>query len=139
MLLQLIVSGIMMGVLYGFIAVGFVLICKATGNFNLAQGQLVTLGAYLAWTGIQALNLPLYLAILWLFVCSGVIGILIGRFLMRPLTGQPLLAMVMMTIALSLFLDGAIIGIWGADFRKLPGFYNVRLINFYDIELILLR
>jgi branched-chain amino acid transport system permease protein len=129
------VSGALIGIMYGFIAVGFILIAKATGNYNLAQGELVMLGAFLAWTGLQLLNLPFYLTILWLFVCSIVIGTLIGNFLLRPLTGQPILALVMMTIALSLLLNGAAIGIWGADFRTLPELFHVKLIKLGNIEL----
>ena len=118
--LQLILSGLMVGSIYSLIALGFVLIYKSSSIINVAQGQMLMVGAFTAWTFIVGFSLPVPLALLLTVLVAMGLGILIERFALRPLIGQPILAVVMMTIALAALLDGITLLFWGGDLKSLP-------------------
>lgn len=120
--LQLILTGVMVGSIYSLVALGFVLIYKSSGIINVAQGQMLMVGAYVAWSLMVGLHLPVPVALLLTIVIAMLIGVLIERLALRPLIGQPILAIVMMTIALAAFLDGMTSLIWGANWQTFPDF-----------------
>lgn len=120
--LQLILTGVMVGSIYSLVALGFVLIYKSSGIINVAQGQMLMVGAYIAWSLMVGLHLPVPVALLLTIVIAMLIGVLIERLALRPLIGQPILAIVMMTIALAAFLDGMTSLIWGANWQTFPDF-----------------
>lgn len=111
--LELVISGIALGAVYGLVALGFVLIFKSTGIFNLAQGQLVLIGAFMAFAFSVQAGLPFWLAAGFALVFSFLLGLLIERILLRPMIGQPVLSLVMMTIGLSITLRALVLFIWG--------------------------
>lgn len=82
---QLIVSGIAAGALYALVAIGLVLIYKATEIVNFAQGESVTVGAYMGWMFITELHLPYFVALGLVVVCSAIVGMLVERLAYRPL------------------------------------------------------
>jgi branched-chain amino acid transport system permease protein len=114
MLPQLLASGAMTGVIYGLIALGFVLIYKGAKVFNLAVGEMVMLGGFVFWTAIFVLKLPIWLSVILALAGLLILGLAVERFTFRPLIGQPLLSSVMMTIALALILRGFVVLVWGA-------------------------
>lgn len=109
---QQIVTGILNGGIIGLIALGIVLIFKASEVFNFAHGHMVMLGAFFTWWFSggagedQFFNLPFWAALLMALVVSALIGLLIERLALRPMTGQPLLAIILMTLGLSQLLEG---------------------------------
>lgn len=116
---QAIVTGILNGGVLGLIALGLVLIYKSSEVFNFAQGHLLMLGAFLAWwfarayeKGSELFNLPqqgyaeLGFAVLAAFGVVAFIGFLIERAALRPLSGQPLLSIVLMTLGLAQLIEG---------------------------------
>lgn len=110
---QQLVNGLMYGGTLALIALGIVLIYKSSEVFNFAHGHLVMLGAYLTWwfaggaeDGSELFNLPLGAAIIAAVLVSVLLGFLIERLTLRPMTGQPLLAIVLMTLGLSQILEG---------------------------------
>jgi branched-chain amino acid transport system permease protein len=112
---QAIVTGILNGGVIGLIALGVVLIYKSSEIFNFSQGHLLMLGAYLTWwfaganeTGDELFNLPLGFAVLAALITMAILGFLIERLTLRPMTGQPLLSIVLMTLGLALFLEGLV-------------------------------
>jgi len=112
---QAVVTGIINGGVIGLIALGVVLIYKSSEIFNFSQGHLLMLGAYLTWwfaganeTGTELLNLPMGLAVLAALLVMALIGFIIERAALRPMTGQPLLSIVLMTLGLALFLEGVV-------------------------------
>jgi branched-chain amino acid transport system permease protein len=119
MLAQVLFSGLALGSIYGLVALGFAVIFKATEVFNFSQGMLVVCGAFLAVTSISVLQLPFALAVLFILVGSTVIGVLIHMFLIQPLSGRPMLAVIMVTIALSMVLRAIIEMIFGPQGRNL--------------------
>lgn len=115
MFLQLLLSGIMVGAVYGLIALGFVLIYKSSGVINMAQGEMVMMGAYFCYTGLEIINMPSFLSFFFTFILCTILAIIINRIGIRPLIGQPLLSIVMMTIVLSIALRGITTLAWGAE------------------------
>jgi branched-chain amino acid transport system permease protein len=120
LLFQSLVVGIAVGAVYGLVALGFVLIYKSTGVLNVAQGGLVMLGAFFCYTAASQVGLPFPLAFLAALAASFVLGMLIDRVLLRPLVGQPLLAVVMMTIALLSAINGVVVAAWGVLYYTYP-------------------
>ena len=114
-LLQIAVDGTLTGLVYGLVALAFVVIFRASRIVNLAQGQLVLLGAYVMGTLLQIMPLPL--AITLALGASVLVGALIERWVFRPLIGQPVFAIVMASIGLLILLQGFVQLVWGAQTR----------------------
>jgi branched-chain amino acid transport system permease protein len=120
--LQLAVTGFSVGIVYALIAIGFVIILKCSQAFNIAQGHIVMIGGYLGFTFLVMVSLPLWAALLAAIATAVIMGLLIERLTLRPLVGQPVLAVVMMTIALGFcILEGLAILIWGGEFKVYSG------------------
>ena len=98
-LLQLIVGGTAQGCVYGLIALGFVLIYKATEMVNFAQGDLMMLGACVALTFIGTMGLNYWLGFLVAALCMAVFGYLLDAVVLRRIIGQPQFAVVILTIS----------------------------------------
>jgi branched-chain amino acid transport system permease protein len=110
---QQVVTGILNGGIIALIALGIVLIFKASEVFNFAHGHLVMVGAFLTWwfaggsgAGGELFNLPFWAALSMALVISALLGLMIERLALRPMTGQPLLAIILMTLGLSQLLEG---------------------------------
>ena len=110
--LQYLISGIMTGGIYGLIGVGIVIIFKATQVFNFAVGTLMTLGALICVSLITQFHLPFWLAVPATLALAGIIGILIERVGLRPLLSQPVLSLVMATLAIESILRGLMLMVW---------------------------
>jgi branched-chain amino acid transport system permease protein len=120
--LQLVVTGFSLGMVYALIAIGFVIILKCSDAFNLAQGHFVLIGGYLGFTFLVLFHLPVWFAIVLAIIVAVILGILIERLTIRPLIGKPDLAIIMMTIALSVVLEGIVMLIWGGEYKT---YHNV--------------
>ena len=130
--LQLIVSGLANGCVYGLIALGFVLIYKATEQVNFAQGDMMMLGAFVALgLGNDAyLGIPFWLACVGAVLAMAAIGWSIERTVLRRLLGQPQIAVMILTIALGFLLRFVAGAVWGHDpltFENPVAGTNVRL------------
>ena len=121
-IIQFFINGVIMGGIYALIALGFVLIYKASKVLNFAQGELVMVGAFsfLAFYSV----LPLWLALLLTIILAGLIGFLIERIVLRPLIGEPILSVIMVTLALSYLMRGIILTLFGPDIKPFPQFIS---------------
>jgi branched-chain amino acid transport system permease protein len=121
-LLQLTVSGVAMGCIYALIALGFVLVYKATEVVNFAQGDVMMLGAFVAFTFAGIWQLPFALAVLFAVLVLAGFGAVFNSILLRPLIGQPAFSAVMVTIAVGFVLRGVATMVpgWGTDTHALP-------------------
>jgi branched-chain amino acid transport system permease protein len=119
--LQLVISGFALGMVYALIAIGFVVILKCSKAFNIAQGHFVMIGGYLGFTFLVTFHLPVWAAILAAIATAIVMGLLIERLTLRPLVGQPVLAVIMMTIALATVFEGLATLIWGGEYKAYHG------------------
>ena len=106
--LQLLISGIAQGCIYGLIALGFVLIYKATETVSFAQGELMMLGAFGGLASMSMLGFPFWLAVLASIVGMGLFGFLLERIVIRPILGQPAFSIVMLTIGIGYVARGLI-------------------------------
>ncbi len=118
--LQMIITGTATGGVYGLIALGFVLIFKATGILNLATGAFMTLGAYICLTVLGQFGAPFWVAFLCTLVFAILLGIVLDRIIFRPLIGEPIISVVRVTIGLSSILQGLTHVIWSPDYRSFP-------------------
>jgi branched-chain amino acid transport system permease protein len=120
--LQLVVSGAAIGCIYALIALGFVLIYKATETVNFAQGDLMMVGGFVGLTGMTVLGLPFWAAFLLAVLAMALLGMLTERALLRPLLGQPAFTVVMLTIGIGYLARGLItmIPVWGTETHTLP-------------------
>jgi len=112
---QLAISGMALGCVYALIALGFVLIFKATEVINFAQGEFMMLGAFVAFSLLNYGHLPFWLSVLLTLMIMAAFGGLLDRVVMRYLVGEPIFAMVMFTIGLSIFLRSVAGMIWSTD------------------------
>jgi branched-chain amino acid transport system permease protein len=119
--LQLVVTGLAQGMVYALIAIGFVIILKCSEVFNIAQGHFVLIGGYLGYTFLVTFGLPVWVALALAIVTSVIMGLLIERLILRPLLGEPVLAVVMATIALATILGGLATLLWGGEYRAYHG------------------
>jgi branched-chain amino acid transport system permease protein len=130
--LQIIISGIAQGCIYGLIALGVVLIYKATETVSFAQGELMMLGAFIGLIVMTAIGFPFWLAFAAAVVAMGAFGIALERLVIRPILGQPAFSIVMLTIGIGYVARGAItmVPALGTETHTLPvpykdGVWNV--------------
>jgi branched-chain amino acid transport system permease protein len=118
--LQLVINGVVVGSIYALVALGFVIIYKASGILNFAQGEFLVLGAYVCLTILSAGRVPLVPAFFLTMVFSAALGVLLERLILRPLIGEPVISVIMVTLGLSSILRAVVQGIWGTDTRPFP-------------------
>lgn len=116
--LEVLISGLLSGVMYALVALGFVLIYKASGVFNFAQGAMVYLAA-LAVVGCMEQGAPLWLAIIFSFIIMTLFGIATEKFVLRKLVNQPPITLFMATIGLAFFIEGLAPILFGSQPRAL--------------------
>ena len=126
---QLLVGGIAQGCVYGLIALGFVLIYKATEMVNFAQGDLMMLGACVALTFIGTMGLNYWLGFLVAALCMAVFGYLLDAVVLRRIIGQPQFAVVILTISLGFLFRAAAGFIWGHEPQSFETPFTNRIIN----------
>ena len=119
-LLELVITGLVVGSVYALVALGFALIYKASDVINFAQGELLLVGAYVTLVLVVTYQVPFLAALAISLLVSGVLGILIERLVLRPFIGEPVISVIMATIGLSSALRGLIQVIWGTDTRTFP-------------------
>ena len=117
LVLQIIVAGIAQGCVYGLIALGFVLIYKATETVNFAQGELMMLGAFTGLACMGLFGLPFWLAAVAAVLVMAGVGMLVERLVIRPVLGQPAFSIVMLTFGLGYVARG---GVAHQESRALP-------------------
>jgi branched-chain amino acid transport system permease protein len=127
---QLLVSGVAAGALYALVAIGLVLIYKATDIVNFAQGESVTVGAYLGWLFVSGLHMPYFLAIAAVMVVSAGVGIVIERVAYRPLISSPPFTVILATLAVGLIIKNVIRLVWQDTPRTISGALSAEPIEF---------
>jgi branched-chain amino acid transport system permease protein len=115
---EVLIGGLLSGIMYSLVALGFVLIYKASGVFNFAQGALVFFAA-LTFVGLQEKGLPFWLALPATLAVMVLLAIVIERTVLRPLVNQPQITLFMATIGLAFFIEGLAQMMWGANVRGL--------------------
>lgn len=116
--IQLVLSGVVVGAIYGLVAMGFAVIFKATGIVNFAQGEIAMVTAYTTWSLANLLGTGAIVTIVIAIVLGALFGLLCERLIMRAMLGEPVLSVVLVTIGLAVVLRALVTIIWGASPHK---------------------
>lgn len=121
-IIQLALSGIANGAIFALVALGFVLIYKSSDVINFAQGELLLIGAYLTYTMVEMFGLWWPIGVVIAVVLAAAVGVVIEQLVLRPLIGEPVISVIMVTIGLSSLLRAIVGAIWGVTPRPAPQF-----------------
>lgn len=121
-MLQMIVSGVALGAIYGLIALGIVMVFKATGILNFAHGEAAMLSAFVAFT-LFKLGMPLWAVVPLTLLFGAALGMAIERFIIRRFIGKALLSSAICTLGLFLVFGDLAIWVWGKDTQELPSIF----------------
>jgi branched-chain amino acid transport system permease protein len=117
---QLVINGLVIGSIYALLALGFVIIYKSSGIFNFAQGEFLMLGAYVCLAVVVEFGIPFWWGFLLTLAFAALLGVLIERLVLRPMIGEPVISVIMLTLGLASVLRAIVQGIWGTDTRPFP-------------------
>ncbi len=135
MLAQQIVNGLAIGCIYALVAIGFVLIYKATEVINFAQGEIMMVGAFIAFTCINLMHLPFLFALIITLLTIAMLGALMEFVFVKPLVGETPLSIAMLTIGLGIFIRSIAGMIWGYDTHKFDAGITDQTIRIGDIAI----
>ena len=134
LLFQLIVNGLIVGTLYGVVAMCFVLIYKSTQVVNFAQGEFLLIGAWTCWWLVTSLQLPFWAAFPLTFLFMMAFGIALQMVVLRPLIGEPTISVIMVTIGLSIFFQAVIKSIFGVWPQPFPDIFPVKAVDVLGLQ-----
>ncbi|MGC1562981.1 MAG: branched-chain amino acid ABC transporter permease [Bradyrhizobium sp.] len=132
--LQFLISGLVVGSIYGLIGVGFTCIYNVTGIINFAQGDFAMVGAMSAIT-FQTAGMPMWLAIILAIIVTCLVAAVIERSAIRPVRGDVMRGIIV-TIGVGVVLQGVAAIVWGTDAQPMPVFSDEQLIHFFGATLM---
>lgn len=127
---QILIIGVSQGCVYGLIALGFVLIYKATEVVNFAQGDLMMIGMFIAFTFLNILEMPFWLGFICTCASMALVGMLLERSLLRPMIGEPTFAVLMLTVGLGFLLRALAISLWGPEPKSIENPFVGNVLRF---------
>jgi len=129
LLLQLVLNGVIIGALYGVVAMSFVLIYKSTQVVNFAQGEFLLIGAWVCWAFLVKFGLPFWLGFLLTLAFMFVFGVLLQVVVLRPMIGEPIISVIMLTIGLSIFFQAGMSWMFGEFVQPFPRVFDTEVVN----------
>ncbi|MBF0332030.1 MAG: branched-chain amino acid ABC transporter permease [Alphaproteobacteria bacterium] len=133
-LFQLAVNGIIVGTLYGVVAMCFVLIYKSTQVVNFAQGEFMLIGAWVCWALLVHFQLPFWLGFLVTLAFMMAFGVLLQVVVLRPMIGEPIISIIMVTIGLSLFFQAAMKWMFGVNAQNFPRVFEADSVDIFGLS-----
>ncbi|MBF0288210.1 MAG: branched-chain amino acid ABC transporter permease [SAR324 cluster bacterium] len=137
--MEVLIAGLLAGVMYSLVALGFVLIFKASGVLNYAQGTMALFAA-LSFVSFVEMGINFWVALLLTAIIMVILAFVVERVVLRPLVNQPLITLFMATIGLSFFLEGFAQALWGSQVHRLelgisddPIFIGDIMVSQFDI------
>src|SRR3977135_2265536 len=134
-LIQLLVNGLVVGTLYGVVAMSFVLIYKATQVGNFAQGELLLVGAWVCWALLTKYQVPFYLGMPLTLVFMFAFGIAIQIVILRPMIGEPIISVIMVTVALSTVFHASLKWFSGVTPQPFPRVFPSQSVNVAGLQI----
>lgn len=134
-LTQLLVNGFIIGLLYGVVAMSFVLIYKSSMVVNFAQGEFLLIGAWVCWWLLAQFPLPFYASFILTLIFMSVFGILIQLVVLRPLIGEPVISIIMVTIGLSIFFQAIMKWMFGVFAQPFPEIFADKSIQILGLNI----
>lgn len=135
LLLQLVVNGLIVGALYGVVAMSFVLIYKASQVVNFAQGEFLLIGAWVCWWLLTTYQLPFLVGMGITFAFMLIFGIALQVVVLRPLIGEPIISVIMVTIGLSIFFQALCKWLFGVFAQPFPPIFQTQSVSFLGLEI----
>jgi branched-chain amino acid transport system permease protein len=134
LLLQLTLNGLIVGALYGVVAMSFVLIYKASQVVNFAQGEFLLVGAWVCWWFLTTWQLPFLLGFLFTLAFMTVFGLVLQVVVLRPLIGEPVISVIMATIGLGIFFQALMKWMFGVFAQPFPPVFTTERISVAGLE-----
>jgi len=134
LLLQLIINGLIIGTLYGVVGMCFVLIYKASQIVNFAQGEFLLIGAWVCWWILTEFSLPFYAGFLITLAFMMVFGILLQVLVLRPMIGEPIISVIMVTIGLSIFFQAIMNWMFGVFVQPFPPIFETKSVDILGLN-----
>jgi branched-chain amino acid transport system permease protein len=134
LLLQLTLNGLIVGALYGVVAMSFVLIYKASQVVNFAQGEFLLVGAWVCWWFLTEWQLPFYAGFAFTLVFMMLFGLVLQVVVLRPLIGEPVISVIMATIGLGIFFQALMKWIFGVFAKPFPPIFETEQIRVLGLE-----
>src|SRR5947199_4836120 len=134
-LIQLLVNGLVVGTLYGVVAMSFVLIYKATQVVNFAQGELLLIGAWVCWALLTKYQLPFWIGMPVTLLFMFIFGIAIQVIVLRPMIGEPIISVTMVTIALSEVFQASLKWIFGVNPQPFPRVFTSQSVSLFGLQI----
>ncbi len=135
LLAQLLIYGFVVGTLYGVVAMSFVLIYKATQVVNFAQGELLLIGAWVCWALLTKFQVPFWIGMPITLVFMFIFGVLIQIVILRPMIGEPIISVIMVTIALSTVFQAVMKWIFGVNLQPFPPVFATTTVDFFGLKI----
>jgi len=134
-MVDILLQGLFVGGVYALIAMGFAMIFKSSQVFNLAYGEQILIISYVLYWLLNTVGMPTWAAVIIVFILGAALGFVIERAAIRPLLGQPFLALLMMTLMLGFLLKGIAVLIWGGQSFSFP-FAPGGMINIGSVQIL---
>ena len=134
LLLQLLINGFIVGALYGVVAMCFVLIYKASQVVNFAQGEFVLIGAWACWWLVTSMKLPFWIGFPACLVFMAILGFLVQVIVLRPLIGEPVISIVMVTIGMSIFFQALLKWMFGVFVQPYPQVFATQSVRIFGLN-----
>jgi branched-chain amino acid transport system permease protein len=134
LLIQLLVNGLIIGTLYGVVAMCFVLIYKSTQIVNFAQGEFLLIGAWVCWWLLTYWQLPFWIGFPITLAFMMVFGILLQVIVLRPMIGEPIISVIMVTIGLSIFFQAMMKWIFGVWAKPYPEVFGTKAVDILGLN-----
>jgi len=134
LLFQLLLNGLIVGALYGVVAMSFVLIYKASQVVNFAQGEFMLIGAWACWWLLTYWQLPFWIGFPVALAFMTVFGVVLQVAVLRPLIGEPVISVIMATVGLSIFFQALMKWMFGVFAQPFPAIFPVERINIMGLE-----
>ncbi|HMM50528.1 MAG: branched-chain amino acid ABC transporter permease [Lautropia sp.] len=134
LLVQLLVNGLIIGTLYGVVAMCFVLIYKSTQIVNFAQGEFLLIGAWVCWWLLTSWQLPFWIGFPITLAFMMVFGVLLQVIVLRPMIGEPIISVIMVTIGLSIFFSAMMKWIFGVWAKPYPEVFGTKAVNILGLN-----
>ncbi len=134
LLTQLIVNGLIVGTLYGVVAMCFVLIYKSTQIVNFAQGEFLLIGAWTCWALLVKFELPFYVGFPITLVFMVLFGIVLQMVVLRPMIGEPIISVIMVTVGLSMFFQALMSWMFGGYTKAFPQVFETESFEILGLQ-----
>jgi branched-chain amino acid transport system permease protein len=131
---QLLVNGLIVGALYGVVAMSFVLIYKASRIVNFAQGEFLLIGAWVCWWLLTRWQLPFWIGFPVTLAFMMIFGIVLQIMILRPMIGEPIISVIMVTIGLSIVFQAAMKWMFGVFAKPFPPIFSSPNVDLFGLQ-----